>query len=154
MQEKCFDLIVGNPPFFDSSTNIHDQTSTSTDSSTLLLRILLPRNKGLTIARANAHVGKNLLWSEVNGGVVSRLIRNLLLKFLSIVLEAPLEVTEREDHTKLSKTHLLSFHSAGRHCHNWWFRSSRHSQCLRNSAKQWVLRSLMLLICVSSCARQ
>lgn len=46
--------------------------------------------------------------------------------------------------TKLSKTHLLSFHSAGRHCQSCWFRLSRHSQCLRNSVKQCVLISVSL----------
>lgn len=51
-------------------------------SSSLLLRLLLPRDKGLAVARADAHVGKDLLWSKVNGGDVGGLVGNLLLEFL------------------------------------------------------------------------
>lgn len=46
--------------------------------------------------------------------------------------------------TKLSKTHLLSFHSAGRHCQSWWLLLSRHSQWARNCARQDLLMSSML----------
>lgn len=47
-------------------------------------------------------------------------------------------------HTRLSKTHLLSFHSAGRHCQSCWLLSSRHIQCFLNSARQCLLTSSIL----------
>jgi hypothetical protein len=44
----------------------------------------------------------------------------------------------------VSKAHLLSFHSKGRHCHSWWLWLSRHFQWLVNCAKQFLLRSSIL----------
>ena len=46
--------------------------------------------------------------------------------------------------TRLSNTHLLSFHSAGRHCHNCWLLSSRQVQCFLNSSRQCLLTSSRL----------
>ena len=46
--------------------------------------------------------------------------------------------------TRLSKTHLLSLHSFGRHCHSCWLLSSRQVQCFRNSSRQDLLISSIL----------
>jgi hypothetical protein len=46
--------------------------------------------------------------------------------------------------TRLSKTHLLSFHSAGRHCQSCWLLLSRQVQCLRNSSRQCLFTSSRL----------
>lgn len=48
-------------------------------------------------------------------------------------------------HTKLSNTHLLRGLSNFLHCHSCWLLLSRHSQCLRNSAKQCLFTSSSLL---------
>lgn len=47
-----------------------------------MLRFLLARDERLAIARADADIGKDLLRSEVHGGDVGRLVRDLLLEFL------------------------------------------------------------------------
>ena len=47
--------------------------------------------------------------------------------------------------TKLSNTHLLRGLSNFLHCHSCWLLLSRHSQCLRNSAKQCLFTSSSLL---------
>ena len=52
-------------------------------SNALLLRLALSRDERLAITRANAHVGKDLLRSELDGGDVCGLVRDLLLEFLS-----------------------------------------------------------------------
>lgn len=51
--------------------------------------------------------------------------------------------------TRLSKTHLLSFHSWPRHCQSCWLLSSRQVQCLRNSVRQCLLTSSTLCSCDS-----
>lgn len=47
-----------------------------------LLFGLALRNKRLAVARANSHVGKDLLRSELDGGGVCGLVGDLLLQFL------------------------------------------------------------------------
>ena len=86
-----------------------------------------------------------------------RLLRLLgydLLQFLLQSQHAPpvfLAVWSRKEaqrkgwRTRFSKTHLLSFHSTGRHCHIWWLLLSRHCQWLRNSSRQDLLMSSILL---------
>lgn len=44
--------------------------------------LLLPRDKGLAVARADAHVGKNLFGTQLDGNHVGRLIGYLLLELL------------------------------------------------------------------------
>jgi hypothetical protein len=46
--------------------------------------------------------------------------------------------------TNLLKTQSLSFHSAGRHCHNCWLLLSKQVQCLRNSSRQLLFISSIL----------
>jgi hypothetical protein len=51
-------------------------------SNALLLRLALSRNEGLAVTRADAHISKDLLWSELDGSDVRGLIGDLLLEFL------------------------------------------------------------------------
>jgi hypothetical protein len=65
---------------FDSIENVHVKSC-----STLLLLLLLsiPSCEGLAVARPNADISKDLLWSKFNGGDVGGLIGNFLLNFLA-----------------------------------------------------------------------
>lgn len=69
---------------FDSSANVHRAIHTRPTRffTCLLLRLLLPRDKGLAVARSDAHVGEDLRRSQVDGRHVSGLVGNLLLEFL------------------------------------------------------------------------
>ena len=51
-------------------------------SPALLLRLFLPGDEGLAVARADAHVGEDLLWSQMDGYNVCGLVGDLLLEFL------------------------------------------------------------------------
>jgi len=55
----------------------------------------------------------------------------------------PINRTERIL-TRLSKTHLFSFHSAGRHCQSCWLLLSKQVQCFLNSARQCLFTSSIL----------
>lgn len=62
-------------------------------SSTLLLRLgLLVGNEWLAVARADAHIGKDLLRSQLDRGDVGRLIGDLLLEFLPSLSAAVLVI--------------------------------------------------------------
>lgn len=64
--------------------NIHDDVSQKTPPvSPLLFRLRLPRNKRLAITGTDAHIRKDLLWPQLDGGDVLGLVGNLLLNFLS-----------------------------------------------------------------------
>lgn len=95
-----------------------------THTLSLLLRVFLPGDERLAVARTDSHVGEDLRWSQVNGDIVCGLVGNLLLEFLQGEKgsgqwdgsESEADVGGCNGRTRLSKTHLLSFHSAGRHC--------------------------------------
>lgn len=94
---------------------------------------------------------------EVYRRRLCRLVRHHLLQFLPPYSSvspgtAPSKKGRRTSHrvgtgrhrTKFSYTHLLSFHSAGRHCHSCWLLLSRHCQCARNCPRQDLLMSSIL----------
>lgn len=67
---------------FDSFANVHDRSRSSVVPCSLLLRLALPSDEGLAVARSNAHIGEDLRRSQLNGGDVLGLVGDLLLEFL------------------------------------------------------------------------
>jgi hypothetical protein len=96
----------------------------------------------------NWSVGENLLRPQVYGYLAPWCIWNNLLQLLRRWQLARgrfnSDTQNQIERTKLSKTHLFSFHSCGRHCQSCWLLISRHCQCCLNCSRQWVLISAKL----------